>query len=239
MSQLFVIRHGQASLFSDNYDRLSELGVVQARALAAHWLAADIRPTRILAGTLQRQIGTARAFEEAYSEAGTALPALETDPRFNEYPAEDILRTLGGHLSERDKKIAALAQAYKASVTPDARYRDLHRLLEAVMLHWVADDYGDIGISQRWPAWSGGVRSALRDAMARSESGETTAVFTSGGVMGVSVQTALAAPDAKAAELNWRIHNGAVTRFTFSGARISLDSFNDTGHLSRDQLTYR
>lgn len=239
MSQLFVIRHGQASLFSEDYDRLSELGVEQAEALARHWLDKGVRPTRVLSGTLRRQIDSARAVEQAFAAAGEALPALEEDLRFNEYPAEDILRTLGAYLRKHDSAVAALAEAYESAEGRAERYRHLHRLLEEVMSHWVGDDYDDIGMELRWPEWSTRVRDAFTDAMAASASGEMIAVFTSGGVMGVSVQTALAAPDQKAAELNWRILNGGVTRFTFSGSRISLDSFNDVAHLSADQLTYR
>ena len=100
-----------------------------------------------------------------------------------------------------------------------------------------ADDGIDLPVT--WADWSGGVRAALVDIMAAAQGGKTVAVFTSGGVIGVSVQTVLDAPDIKAAELNWRIHNGSVTHYTFSGERVSLDGFNDVAHLPRDMLTYR
>ena len=75
--------------------------------------------------------------------------------------------------------------------------------------------------------------------MRRNDSGKTVAVFTSGGPIGVSVQSALEAPDLKAAELNWRVYNCSVTQFTFSGERISLDAFNGTAHLQPEMLTFR
>ena len=78
----------------------------------------------------------------------------------------------------------------------------------------------------------------VRD-QAEAPRGADVAVFTSGGPVGVAVQTVLEAPELKAAELNWRVNNASVTRFTFSGPRISLDAFNDIGHLGRDMRTFR
>ena len=37
MSSLALVRHGQASLFADDYDILSPLGEAQARHLGDHW----------------------------------------------------------------------------------------------------------------------------------------------------------------------------------------------------------
>ena len=54
MSKLLVIRHGQARLFTDNYDRLSDVGLSQAEALGKHWLERDIRPDDVYSGTLTR-----------------------------------------------------------------------------------------------------------------------------------------------------------------------------------------
>jgi len=62
-------------------------------------------------------------------------------------------------------------------------------------------------------------------------------VFTSGGPIGVCVQLALQAPKETAMRLNWRVKNGSLTEFAFSGAhRLSLDSFNETPHLDAAAL---
>ena len=59
MSELFLVRHGQARLFTEDYDRLSDLGIGQAEALGHSWLEQGIRPDHVWTGTLKRQIGTA------------------------------------------------------------------------------------------------------------------------------------------------------------------------------------
>ena len=70
--------------------------------------------------------------------------------------------------------------------------------------------------------------------------GQRVAVFTSGGVIGVAVQSALGAPDDTAIELNWRVRNGSLTEFIFSRARFSLEWFNAFPHLDEPRLrTFR
>ena len=107
------------------------------------------------------------------------------------------------------------------------------------MARWVANDYGDADVPVSWQAFSGSVRTALRDVMSNAGRGKTIAVFTSGGPVAISVQTILQAPEFKAAELNWRVYNCSVTRYTFSGERVTLDSCNDVSHLPVDMRSYR
>lgn len=84
------------------------------------------------------------------------------------------------------------------------------------------------------------MRDSLHRVLHEAGKGSAVAIFTSGGVVAVTVQTVLEAPDIKAAELNWRVHNASVTQYTFSGnSRVSLDRFNDVSHLAPEQLTYR
>jgi len=245
LSTLYVVRHGQASLFAEDYDRLSPLGVEQSEALARHWMTEGIRPDSLWSGTLRRQTATADAVAGVFAGAGEALPAAAQNIGFDEYPAEEILATVGEQLRRTRPEIAALADAFESAGEGEAdarqRYRSLHRFLEAVIACWVRGDYDEEpGYPVSWRAWSEGVRDALVTAMAATGKGETCAVFTSGGVVGLSLQTVLQAPDIKAAEVNWRVYNASVTRYTFSGAeRISLDRFNDVTHLAPGHLTYR
>ena len=53
------------------------------------------------------------------------------------------------------------------------------------------------------------------------------------------VALALDAPDATALNLNWRVKNGSVTRLTFGGGRVSLDSFNEVHHLPPELRSWR
>ncbi|WP_405233794.1 histidine phosphatase family protein [Lentisalinibacter salinarum] len=241
MSRLYVVRHGQARFFTDDYDRLSEKGEAQCAALARHWLEQGLEFHAAWCGSLVRQRRSGETVREVYREAGRDFPEIGCIPTLDEYPADDIMDTLLPLLRESVPSIDDLARAFEAARDDRERYRGFHRLLEAVMERWIARAYPDEGSEGLlpWDEFSGGVRAALRDIMADAGSGENVAVFTSGGPVGISVQTVLGAPDRAAAELNWRVHNGSVTCFTFSGSRVSLDCFNATDHLQAELLTYR
>ena len=239
MSKLLVIRHGQARLFTDNYDRLSDLGIRQAECLGEWFVQNDILPDEIYSGSLKRQRQTADAVGGVLRVAGKQVADLQILTGLNEYPAEEMLAQLVPALRGSDAEINRLAEEYDQTEDYDTRYRSLHQLLALIMQRWITGDYDQGNGLLTWLEFSGGVRDALVDAMRRNDSGKTVAVFTSGGPVGVSVQSALDAPDLKAAELNWRVYNCSVTQFTYSGARISLDAFNGTAHLQPEMMTFR
>ena len=239
MSVLYLVRHGQAQFMTDDYDRLSEQGQEQSRLLGQHWIANDVELTHAFSGTLRRQASTAAAVGSVYAAAGSTFPGVDVLPGLDEYPADELMQVLLPVTCERDARVADDAQRLESAEEQGERYRLVHRLLEAVMRTWVE---GDIDVSPHglpsWQDWSAGVREALSRALS-APSGSSVAVFTSGGPIGVAVQTLLDAPQIKAAELNWRVANASVTQVTFSAARRSLDGFNDVAHLPRALRSYR
>src|SRR5690242_12482312 len=85
MGQLFLVRHGQASFGSANYDQLSELGTMQSRVLGEWFARCGQHFDRVVTGALQRHRQTADA-------CMAALPSAEwqADPGFNEYDHHEI-----------------------------------------------------------------------------------------------------------------------------------------------------
>lgn len=239
MSSLYVARHGQASFFSDDYDRLSPLGTRQANLLGEFWRRQGVGVTEVYTGTLVRQIETASAVAKCYADADLSWPEATTLAGLDEYDAENILHVLGAELASRDPKVRRLTSEYEHAETDAERYRTFHRLLEAVTRYWVSGDYESSGF-ESWSAFRDRVRQALRTILDGEGRGRHVAVFTSAGVVGTLVQTVLDAPEEKAAELHWRLYNCAVTDFTFTQGRISLDGFNSIAHLGDPELhTYR
>jgi broad specificity phosphatase PhoE len=238
MSQLILIRHGQAAAFTPDSDRLTELGRRQAQKLGEHFVARGMRFDEVYSGTLQRQIETEQIVGEVVRSAGQPWAEARRVEGWNEYDAGAINGKLAPLLAERDPGFAQLMADFRAHAQARDRNRYFQRMFEAVMEHWVGGTISADGVPS-FEAFHAGVERARRDILER-EGSRKVAVFTSGGPIGVCVQLALEAPKAVAVHLNWRVKNGSLTDFMFSGTnRLSLDSFNTTPHLDDELLSFR
>ncbi|ACO47865.1 histidine phosphatase family protein [Deinococcus deserti] len=232
MSELILVRHGQATPFEADTDRLSSLGEEQARVVGAALRAEGVMPTHVLHGPLVRQRRTAQL-------AGAAdWPAPQEDARLAEYDGDGLIRTLAPMLAARDPEFAALGEAFAAQQGggPE-RNRAFQKYLETLAAQWQAGSVTHPEV-EGWAAFQARVRAVMGDIL-KFPPGSTVLAVTSGGVIGLSVALALGAPDAAALALNWRVRNGSVTRFTFGGGRISLDSFNEIHHLETALRSWR
>ena len=239
MSQLNLVRHGQASFFEDDYDKLSSLGERQSYLLGEYWARRDIRFDYAFSGTLKRQIRTAEKIAEGFATCGLETPEVKRLPGLNEYEADKVMDGLLPEMCRRSEKYGQLKTDYDNAKEGHERYRTFHRMLEAVMAVWVSGEYDSNGFAP-WTDFRDGVREALDEAMAVEKSGCRVLVVSSGGPVGVSVMTVLRAPDIVAAELNWRVYNCSSTEFAFTRGRCSLDNFNNVSHLTDPALlTYR
>ena len=238
MSTLLLIRHGQATPFEQDTDRLSERGEVQAREVGAFLASSGVVPTDVIHGPMVRQRRTAELAAVAASERGAMWPAPTLDARLAEYDGDAIIRTLAPLVAEVDPAFAALREEFAARRDAPDRNRSFQRMLEALMDRHVRGDLTHPEV-ETWAAFKARVQAALSD-LVQGVSGRTVVVFTSGGVIGLVVATVLEAPDTAVLRLNWRVQNASITQFTFGGGgRVSLDSYNVTAHLPRKLVTYR
>ena len=239
MGQLTLIRHGQARAFERDSDRLTDLGEEQARQLGAYWLRRNTVFDEVYCGTLVRQRRTAEIAGEGFAAHGRAWPALQSLPELNEYDASGLWQRLAPALAEQDTQFRAVFEAFEQHRHSAERNRHFQRMFEAVTSCWLKGEFQVAGV-EPWTTFSERVRRALKQIIAKEGSGRRVAVFTSGGVIGLAVQTALQAPEPKALEINWRVRNCSLTEFTFSRDRLAFDSFNTLPHLDDPALiTYR
>jgi broad specificity phosphatase PhoE len=138
-------------------------------------------------------------------------------PDWNEYDAEGIMR------------------GYPApSSFPDNRA--FQKTFEIAMAKWLA---GGVSGAESFATFHDRVLRGLR-ALQQGASNRRVVLFTSGGPIGVLVQTALNAPDRAFLDVNWRVRNSSISEFVFSHDRLSLDSFNAIPHLTDERLrTFR
>ncbi|MDV6375479.1 histidine phosphatase family protein [Deinococcus arenicola] len=233
MSELILIRHGQATPFEKDTDRLSPLGEQQARAVGLALGAEELAPTHVFHGPLVRQRRTAQIAADAAqfsdADAPPPWPDAAEDPRLAEYDGDGLIRTLAPLLAAQDEGFGAAVQRFEDRRDAPDRNRAFQPMLEKLAEAWQEGAVTDPDV-ESWAAFRSRVHAALTD-LTRLPSGSTVLAFTSGGVIGLMVALALDAPDAAALKLNWRVRNGSLTRFTFGGGRLSLDSFNEVAHL--------
>jgi broad specificity phosphatase PhoE len=207
MSTLTLVRHAQATPFDTITDRLSPLGEEQSRRLGEYWRSHGVTHDEIYTGTLVRHLRTAVL---------AGIGSFTQNPAFNEYPAEAILRASPNYATTSDN-------------------RAFQKMFEAIMPRWIDGSLTAPGL-ESWIDFRTRVTAAFRRIL-EGEGNRRVLVITSGGPIGIAVQSALHAPDQTAIELNWRIRNCSITEFVFTRGRVSLDTFNATPHL--EAVTYR
>src|SRR6056300_883174 len=143
MSELILVRHGQASFGAESYDKLSDKGVEQVKILSQHWQALGERFDHIYSGTLLRQRETAQELLPLVDGEPTASVQLTG---FNEYNGDPLIRA---HL--RDMREAGDLSGPAQWPIQDERL--FQKIFEKATARWIVDDLDprdDIADFERW-----------------------------------------------------------------------------------------
>jgi broad specificity phosphatase PhoE len=241
MSTLVLVRHGQASFSSDDYDRLSPTGEAQARQLGDYWLRQAEGFDEVYVGPRWRQQQTANLVGGRYRWADRPWPEAVVLDELDEYNLDGLLGRLAPALAAQDVAFAELLAAHRASTGEDERARSFQRMFEILLAHWqssAAD--GSADVVESWPAFRDRVRRGMGRITDRPGRRRRVAAFTSGGFIGTAVGLALGVSDRTCLELNWRLRNASLTHLLFSPGRLTLDDFNTLPHLPNPaDWTYR
>ena len=232
MSVIYLIRHGQASFGTDNYDQLSALGREQSALLGSYFAALGEPIHGIYSGTLERQRETAQLVAAALAPHA---PPLTVEPAFDEYESESILRAFAASQTQ-----AQLADAGWPGLHTDRRRFQF--FLERAARAWVDAQIVAEGLLP-WRDFHGRIIVAIEKIMRAEGRGKTLIVSTSGGVIGTIVAHVLGLANHIGIELNWAVHNASITRLIYSADKVSLSMFNGLPHLDQDGrrplITYR
>ena len=188
MGAIHLVRHGQASFGTGDYDRLSETGHLQARLAGEDMAARGLRPDLIIHGGMRRQRETAEGLVEGLVAGWADGPGpsmrdcpVEVDERWAEYDADSVLEAA---------RVAGLTADHgtldSAGSSDDAK-QAFQRQLDLALGHWAGlDAFAD---------YRNAADAAVSDAAARSGSGRTTVVVSSAGTISLAVAGLLADPD--------------------------------------------
>ena len=236
MSEVYFIRHGQASFGEDNYDRLSPLGVRQAQCLAKHLARTGKTFDAVYFGEMERQQNTAREFLNHYSSMGLSVIPPVVSRAFNEYDSFTVWHALIPEMLEDEPSIAKELEKLPAD------QKAFQRIFRPLMTRWISGNYQADNIP-RWDDFTRRVKQGTEELMALHRGNKRLAVFTSGGPISVAVQISLGLSDSKALEISWQLLNASITRIKYNHRGMMLAGFNEVTHLELEGeegfITYR
>ena len=221
MSRLLLVRHGQASWGSDDYDVLSPLGEKQSRALGEAFTARGVQPDLVVRGAMRRHRQTA---EQAAAGGGWAVEVAEDDG-WNEFDHVQMLSMHPSRYGEGEEMSRAQFQAW----------------FEEATLRWTGGEY-DEDYDESFAAFGARVDAALRRTVERLEPDQTAVVFTSGGPISWTATSLLGGATEIWTQLNPVTVNSSVSKVVVGRRGATMVSFNEHSHLEAAGdgfITYR
>lgn len=212
MTHVYLVRHGQASAGTNDYDRLSNTGIEQARLLGAYWKLNGFKADAVFSGSLKRQQHTA---ELALAGIEHSQP-LETLEALNEYDHN------------------AIDKLYGAGVVSDGGDLQFNQYVE-IMARW--RDAPPTDEVQSWESFSmqgwNAIRAAVDDYTSNNHTAKNANLvfFTSGGVIATALQQLLSLEFTSTLQSLWQIRNASATNLLFNRDGVSLVDYNTVPHL--------
>jgi broad specificity phosphatase PhoE len=225
MSELFLVRHAQASFGTNDYDRLSELGHRQARWLGEHFRERGISFDRVLCGAMTRHRETAagifRGMDQDFSD-------IEPDANWNEFDFEALI---GAYLDQHPER----------KPPPGAPVQRFTRLLREAIEAWIEDRISG-PLPERWSDFEDRVKHGLRAVAAEPARPRRVLLVSSGGAISMALRQVLQAPASAMIQMNLQMKNTSFSHLYFNDRSMQLSGFNHTPHLDHrsraESVTY-
>lgn len=229
MGAIHLIRHGQASFGKANYDKLSDLGMVQSAHAGKYFARTGVRFHRVAAGEMLRHQETmehclqAMLTENATPEGQfNRVPPIITGA-FNEFDHEEVVARFRPEFADKTVLASYLAQQTR----PAAAFQ---LIFDQAMRRWLSGQH-EQDYKESWQQFRDRCLTGFNALLEHCAAGEHVAVFTSGGPISVITQHLLGVPDEHVLKLNYAMINASITKVFYNGERVSLSSFNSYSHL--------
>lgn len=218
MSELYLVRHGQASLGEDNYDQLSEMGFAQSHALGDYIAQRQLQFDYLLTGTMQRHRQTLDAL---VSRCHLSAVDRAEHAGLNEYDFHSICALFGEHKPDDPQLLAARENPRDTKL--------FYRLLRKALLAWSNGELA--GAPESYAGFVARVSAAAEDIRKQAGRGARVLAVSSGGAISQFIGTILQLAPDKIIELNLQARNTGLTQFFFNENKYNLLQFNGVAHL--------
>jgi broad specificity phosphatase PhoE len=226
MAQFYLVRHGQASFGTDDYDRLSALGEQQALWLGQYFLEREIEFDQIIIGTQLRHRQTAEGICRGLGHGLGNGMAFDQHAGLNEYDFDALFAAVGPEHAELKQLVRGDKRAF-------------FQALKQILQLW-ADEQLTSAQPESWLDFAERVAGA-RSFIQHSDASKIL-VVSSGGPIAMMTRQVLQAPAQSAIELNLQIRNSSFSHYYFDRESVQLSSFNNIPHLDQpgrlDSISY-
>ena len=237
MSKIFLIRHGQASYLSDDYDNLSDKGILQSEALGSYFVKNNIHLDRIFIGKLNRHQQTFDGFTNAFEAKGIILPKPIYLEELNEHQAPEALTLAYDDFINQYEEAKMLVN--EINENSNLTRRNSIKIFELFMREYVSGRYPFEHESiQSWSHFRIQAKKGIANVLETIDKGETIGIFTSGGTKSSIIGDNLGVTEEKISELNLAFRNASFSQLLFSENRLNVLSLNETPHLPKELITF-
>ncbi len=223
MSELYLVRHAQASFGAANYDQLSDLGHQQSRWLGEHLGKRGASFDTLVVGDMVRHHETMDGICAGMEIDGSNRIVL---PGLNEYNFTDMTEAYGK--THGDDPLYQIIAA-----NPDDR-KNYYRLLRKVLTVWTRGEIENA--PETWVDFKARVIDAQQQIQAMADGGKSILAIGSGGSISTFVGGVLGIPDENVFDLNLQYRNTAISHFFFSAKKMNLTGFNGIPHLDTNDM---
>lgn len=218
MSEVYFVRHGQASFGSDNYDQLSKLGHLQSQLLGEHFATQGLVFDHIIVGGMTRHQQTLDNIVQGLNNKnGHPLPKAHINSKWNEFDFKQL--------------VIAFLQAFptkqlKEQVTP----ADYFGLLKLALNSWASGELIK-NVPEHWHEFEQRITDML-DEIKKNNDKKCVLVVSSGGSIAMALRLILQAPATTMVNLNLQTRNSALSHCYFNESEFQLSQFNTLPHLA-------
>tara|TARA_B100001027_G_scaffold75831_1_gene51814 strand:- start:102 stop:821 length:720 start_codon:yes stop_codon:yes gene_type:complete len=220
ISNLYLIRHGQASFGEKDYDNLSKKGIKQSTILGKKLLKQKISFETTIIGPLKRHRQTFERINEGY---GGSLNNPVIIEEFAENQLMDIAQYFIPIMLDSDKNLKEIFN----SVPFWKRKRLFLKYFDIIAKQWIHNelDLSDKGF-ESYDSFRQRIRKAVKKVSSIMKGNSNTMVVSSGGAITGVYAEYYPLNVEEIMELNFKIKNASVSLFKKENDTFTLDSFN-------------
>lgn len=228
MSEVYFVRHGQASFGSENYDQLSTLGHLQSQLLGEHFATQALTFDRVIIGGMKRHQQTLDNIKQGLkTKNAQSLPKAKVYSKWNEFDFKQLIH-------------AFLHKFPEQQLSEQAKFAEYFALLKLSLDSWATGELTE-NVPEHWHQFEQRISDMLNE-IKDVNSTERVLVVSSGGSIAMALRLILQAPAKTMVNLNLQTRNTALSHCYFNASGFQLSQFNNLPHLNsverQQHITY-